>query len=216
MSSNKDKLFNQYIKDAKTLIEIRKDVVRTHPTLQFYTEQQNNLGIRRHAAIERILFIWAKLNGNLYVQGMNEIVSTIYYVLANDKSIYDTRLNMNNNSSNSNTDSDLYWSNYAECDTYYLFHNLMLVDDIRDVYYVDLDHESNPTGLHSRIYNIELLIKKHDYILYKHLIIDLKLDTSFYTIRWLTTLLSREFTLNDTIQLWDSMFSSTHKENFLR
>lgn len=35
-------------------------------------------------------------------------------------------------------------------------------------------------------------------------------------IRWLTTLLSREFTLPDTIRLWDSMFASTHKENFLR
>ena len=196
-------------------MEIRKDVVRTHPTLQFYTEPKDNLGIRRHAAIERILFIWAKLNGNLYVQGMNEIVGTIYYVLANDKSKYP----MNNNNSNSNNNtasSDEYWSNYAECDTYYLFHNLMLVDDIRDVYHQDLDHESNPTGLHGRISNIELLIKKHDPILYKHLIQNLNIDTSFYTIRWLTTLLSREFLLNDTIRLWDSMFSSTNKENFLR
>ena len=96
-------------------MEIRKDVVRTHPTLQFYTEPKDNLGIRRHAAIERILFIWAKLNGNLYVQGMNEIVGTICYVLANDKSKYP----MNNNNSNNNiSSSDDYWSNYAEYDTY--------------------------------------------------------------------------------------------------
>jgi hypothetical protein len=42
------------------------------------------------------------------------------------------------------------------------------------------------------------------------------MDPGFYAIRWLTTLLSREFLLPDTIRLWDSMFASTHKENFLR
>ena len=63
-----DEIFQHYLKDAKTLEEIRKDVVRTHPSLQFYLETKRNVGIRRHAAVERILFVWAKLNGNLYVQ----------------------------------------------------------------------------------------------------------------------------------------------------
>lgn len=42
------------------------------------------------------------------------------------------------------------------------------------------------------------------------------IEVSFYAIRWWTTLLSREFLLPDTIRLWDSMFASTHKDNFLR
>jgi Rab-GTPase-TBC domain len=45
---------------------------------------------------------------------------------------------------------------------------------------------------------------------------DMGIDASFYAIRWLTTLLSREFLLPDTIRLWDSMFASTHKDNFMR
>lgn len=57
-----DQIFQQFLQDAKTLEEIRKDVVRTHPDLRFYLEPQDNLGIRRYAALERILFVWAKLN----------------------------------------------------------------------------------------------------------------------------------------------------------
>jgi len=45
---------------------------------------------------------------------------------------------------------------------------------------------------------------------------ELEIDSSYYAFRWWTTLLSREFLLPDTIRLWDSMFASTHKDNFTR
>ena len=54
--------FDVFVKDAQLLEEIRKDVVRTHPDLYFFLEPQANLGLRRYAALERILFIWSKLN----------------------------------------------------------------------------------------------------------------------------------------------------------
>ena len=127
-----------------------------------------------------------------YVQGMNEIVGTIYYVLANDH----------------NSD----WANHAEADTYFLFHTLMM-DDMRDVFVPTLD--SSTTGIQGRIDNMQNLLKTHDPEVQEHLE-DCGIDASFYAIRWLTTLLSREFLLPDTIRLWDSMFASSHKENFLR
>ena len=38
--------------------------------------------------VQRILFLYAKLNpGQGYVQGMNEIIGPIYYVLASDPNI---------------------------------------------------------------------------------------------------------------------------------
>lgn len=38
--------------------------------------------------VERILFLYAKLNpGQGYVQGMNEIVGPIYYVMASDPDV---------------------------------------------------------------------------------------------------------------------------------
>lgn len=61
--------------------EIRKDVIRTHPDLNFYLDPDK--GPLRYSAIQRILFIYAKLNpGVRYVQGMNELVGTLFYVFA--------------------------------------------------------------------------------------------------------------------------------------
>lgn len=125
---------------------------------------------------------------------MNEIAATIYYVLANDL----------------NAD----FAVYAEADTYYLFHTLMSGSDMmRDVFVADLD--DSKSGIQGRIANMQMLLERHDPELFRHLE-DIGMDPSFYAIRWLTTLLSREFLLPDTIRLWDSMFASTHKENFLR
>ena len=48
--------------NAHLLDEIRKDVIRTHPDLRFFLEPREDLGQKRYAALERILFVWAKLN----------------------------------------------------------------------------------------------------------------------------------------------------------
>jgi len=207
--SQKDDLFERFCKDAKLLSEIRKDVVRTNPHLRFYLETRDNLWIRRHAALERILFVWAKLNGNLYVQGMNEIVGTIYYVLAMDPTT------SSGTSVGNHSEKQCSWADHAEADTYYLFNSLLNTMEVRDVFIADLDHDAD-IGLHARIKKIEMLLKEHDPEIFNHLKGSLGLDSSFYAIRWLTTLLSREFRLPDTIRLWDSMLASTHKENFLR
>ncbi|KAL7530335.1 hypothetical protein ACHAXR_003433, partial [Thalassiosira sp. AJA248-18] len=187
MDSNTDEEENILLLD-----EIRKDVIRTHPDLRFFLEPNEDLGQKRYAALERILFVWAKLNkGVRYVQGMNEIVGTLYFVLAHD----------------SNED----WANEAEADTYFLFNSLMV--EMRDVFVPDLDEAD--TGIHGRISNMITLLSLHDPEVRCHLD-SVGIDPSFYSVRWLTTLLSREFLLPDTIRLWDSMFASTHKDNFLR
>eukprot|EP00804_Cyclotella_cryptica_P015503 CCRYP_003552-RA/>CCRYP_003552-RA protein AED:0.03 eAED:0.03 QI:1348/1/1/1/1/1/3/215/607 len=178
--------------NIQLLDEIRKDVIRTHPDLRFFLEPKDDLGQKRYAALERILFVWAKLNkGVRYVQGMNEIVGTLYFVLAHD----------------SNED----WAKEAEADTYFLFNALMV--EMRDVFVPDLDEAD--TGIHGRISNMITLLALHDPEVRCHLD-SVGIDPSFYSVRWLTTLLSREFLLPDTIRLWDSMFASTHKDNFLR
>jgi hypothetical protein len=122
---------------------------------------------------------------------MNEIIGTIYYVLANDH----------------NSD----WANHAEVDSYFVFHSLMM--DIRDLFVPDMDATHN--GIQGRLANLQRLLKTHDPEVHGHLQ-EIGIDASFFAIRWLTTLLSREFLLPDTIRMWDSMFASTHKENFLR
>lgn len=122
---------------------------------------------------------------------MNEIVGTLYYVLAND--------------------FNEVWADHAEADTYILFNVIM--SEMRDIFVADMDLAD--TGLGGRIENLQNLLHLHDPQVRGHLV-DMGIDASFYAVRWLTTLLSREFLLPDTIRLWDSMFASTHKENFLR
>lgn len=122
---------------------------------------------------------------------MNEIAGTLYYVLANDE--------------------NFEWADHAECDAYFLFHTLMM--EIRDVFVPDMD--SHSTGIQGRIGHMQRLLQTHDPIVFDHLQ-SCGIDSHFYAYRWLTTLLSREFLLPDTIRLWDSMFASTHKDNFLR
>lgn len=187
-----EEAFKDFFESATLLDEIHKDVVRTHPDLSFFLEPAADVGQRRYGAIERILFVWSKFNkGVRYVQGMNEIVGILYYVLANDQ----------------NDD----WASHAEPDTYWLLHSLL--SEMQDVFVPELDHAA--TGVQGRIQTMEALLARHDPEVKEHLD-DLGLEVSFYAIRWWTTLLSREFLLPDTIRLWDSMFASTHKDNFLR
>ena len=181
-----------FVDNVLLLDEIRKDVIRTHPDWAFFLDP--NVGIRRYAAIERILFVWSKYNkGVRYVQGMNEIVGILYYVLANDQNDE--------------------WSVWAEADTFWLFNALIGGDDMRDVFISGFDEHD--TGIHGRLITMQQLLQRHDPEVSEHLQ-DLGIEISFYAIRWWTTLLCREFLLPDTIRLWDSMFASTHKDNFLR
>ncbi len=53
--------------DLQLLDEIRKDVIRTHPDLRFFLEPEEDLGQKRYAALERILYVWAKLNKGVSV-----------------------------------------------------------------------------------------------------------------------------------------------------
>jgi hypothetical protein len=58
----------RHVGDAELCDEIKKDVLRTHPDLQFFLDPQR--GGARYAALLRCLFLYAKLNpGVRYVQG---------------------------------------------------------------------------------------------------------------------------------------------------
>jgi hypothetical protein len=76
LSTDSDSKWFQFFENASLLDEIRKDVVRTHPELYFFLEPENNLGQRRYAALERILFVWAKLN-----KGVSAIDVSLYTLL---------------------------------------------------------------------------------------------------------------------------------------
>lgn len=70
------KYFNLFLKSQINLI-----TKRSEETYRAMEEGQE----AHWEVVQRILFIYAKLNpGQGYVQGMNEIVGPIYYVMASD------------------------------------------------------------------------------------------------------------------------------------
>lgn len=87
-------------------------MVRTYPEHSFF-------GNSAKAALKSILFIYAKLNpGVSYVQGMNELVGTLYYVLAN------------------NTSSP-HWADNAEADTFFCFTCIMAEFQVSEPFAID-------------------------------------------------------------------------------
>ncbi|CAK7290199.1 TBC1 domain family member 13 [Vulpes lagopus] len=93
--------------------------------------------------VERILFIYAKLNpGIAYVQGMNEIVGPLYYTFA--------------------TDPNSEWKEHAEADTFFCFTNLMA--EIRDNFIKSLD--DSQCGITYKMEKVYSTLKDRDMELY--------------------------------------------------
>ena len=66
--------------DEELRAEISKDIGRTNPDLHWFSKDAHT------APMRRILFVYAKLNAGVrYVQGMNEILAPLWYVIATDR-----------------------------------------------------------------------------------------------------------------------------------
>ncbi|XP_033892768.3 TBC1 domain family member 13-like isoform X2 [Acipenser ruthenus] len=141
--------------------------------------------------VERILFIYAKLNpGIAYVQGMNEVVGPIYYTFA--------------------TDPNTEWKEHAEADTFFCFTSLM--SENRDNFIKSLD--DSQCGITYKMESVYATLKQKDAELYLKLQ-EQNIKPQYFTFRWLTLLLSQEFLLPDVIRIWDSLFSDQERFDFL-
>lgn len=69
---------------------------------------------------------------------------------------------------------------------------------------------NSSSGIQGRIAELSALLHRHDPELHQYLQAQ-QLEPSYYALRWITTLLSREFNLPDTIRVWDSLFSDTNR-----
>jgi len=146
---------------------------------------------KHYEALNRILFIYAKLNpGIKYVQGMNEVLGPIYYICAKDLA---------------SSDFD-----GAESDSFHCFKNLMA--EIRDNFCKTLDHSD--LGVTGTLKKFSNLLSETDYEVWEHLEKQ-NMNPQFYGFRWITLLLSQEFDLPEVIQLWDCLFSDENRFQFL-
>ncbi|XP_068617882.1 TBC1 domain family member 13 isoform X2 [Battus philenor] len=151
-----------------------------------------NEGCEAHwEVVERMLFLYAKLNpGQGYVQGMNEIIGPIYHTFASD---------VNNE-----------YRKYAEADCFFCFTNLMA--EIRDFFIRTLDETES--GINYMMSKLSDCVKKNDRTVWDQLERQ-ELRPQYYSFRWLTLLLSQEFSLPDVERLWDSLFADGQRFNFL-
>eukprot|EP00466_Bigelowiella_natans_P007729 jgi/Bigna1/53082/estExt_Genewise1Plus.C_150107 len=148
-----------------------------------------------HDVLQRILFIYAKLNpGVRYVQGMNEILAPIYFTFAHGVAV----------------DDAYEFRRCAEADAFFCFNNVMT--EIRDRFIRSLDCTS--AGIIAAVKDLNDLLEKVDKKLHLHLR-RLNIDPRFYAFRWLTLLLSQEFELPDTLRLWDSLFADEKRFEYL-
>ncbi|KAM1440235.1 hypothetical protein ACFXTO_014018 [Malus domestica] len=146
-------------------------------------------------ALKTILVIFAKLNpGIRYVQGMNEILAPLFYVLKNDPNEEDAAS--------------------AEADTFFCF--VELLSGFRDHFCQQLDN--SVVGIRSTITRLSQLLKEHDEELWRHLEITTKVNPQFYAFRWITLLLTQEFNFTDSHHIWDTLLSDPEgpQETLLR
>ncbi|KAI8890651.1 RabGAP/TBC [Backusella circina FSU 941] len=135
-------------------------------------------------AIERILFIYAKLNPGVgYVQGMNELLAPIYYVFAKDE--------------------DPESQAYAEADSFFIFTTLMA--DVRDHFVRSLDSDTN-SGINATLWRMSQRLAWFDRPLFRDLS-KKDIKEQYYAFRWVTVLCSQEWDLPDVIRLWDSILA---------
>lgn len=114
--------------------------------------EQRRRGRERREALARILFVHAKLNpAESYTQGMNEIVATLYFVLA--------------------TEGDEEWQQHCEADTFFCFTNLMA--EIRDVFIQSLD--DSESGLSGKMEAFSRTLRQHDPELAEHMVRSVRL-----------------------------------------
>ncbi|XP_055702733.1 TBC1 domain family member 13 [Phlebotomus papatasi] len=149
-------------------------------------------GLEAHwEVVQRILFIFAKLNPGIgYVQGMNEIIGPIYYVLASDPNIV--------------------FREFAEADCFFCFTALM--GEIRDFFIKTLDESEG--GIKAMMNKMTKLLEVKDIEVWQRLK-DQELYPQYYGFRWLTLLLSQEFPLPDVVRIWDSVLSDENRFEFL-
>ena len=201
--------------------DIRKDVERTCPELQFFflpsdlqpeceahsrlclrpanSSQANTIsdysqslivttGTERHADIMmRILYIYGRLNPGIgYVQGMNELLAPIYYLFAHDP--------------------NPRFAHSLEADTFYCFSLLMA--EMKEVFVKNLDETS--VGINAKLVNFEMLLSRIDPDLYEYLR-ELAISPHFYGLRWMTLLLTQDFSMNDVLRLWDSLLADSKR-----
>ncbi|XP_062148265.1 uncharacterized protein LOC133857146 [Alnus glutinosa] len=184
LSLGKASVWHQYFQHTEIVEQIDRDLQRTHPDMKFFSGD-SSFGRKNREAMRNILLLFAKLNPAIrYVQGMNEVLSPIYYVFS--------------------TDTDEQNAANAEADCFSCF--VRLLSDSVDHFCQQLDNSS--VGILSTLSRLSDLLNANDEELWRHLEFTTKVRPQFYAFRWITLLLTQEFNFQSIMRIWDSLLSN--------
>lgn len=140
--------------------------------------------------LERILYIYAKLNRDVgYIQGMNEIISPIYYCYSLDKTC-----------DLDNIEADTFWSFSA------------LMEDIKK-YFININNKEKG-GICDKINLFEIMVSK----IQKDIFIKFQnnnIRIFHFAFRWINLFFSQQFILPDLIRIWDTIFCEEDRYYFV-
>ena len=212
LSPSLDQEWTNRWSESALLSEIWKDVKRTHNSYSFFSRERDPTIAD---TLERILFIYAQLNrGVRYVQGMNEVLAPILFCFFKDRVATKTTKKINkdddeDDEKEKDDELNLGYSNLknVEADVFFCFQTIM--SHMHHLFITGLD-DSNQ-GLDGTLNQMMNDITEQNSSLATHLIEKLQLDPKFYGMRWITTLLAREFDMPDCLRLWDSLFADLFK-----
>eukprot|EP00929_Paragymnodinium_shiwhaense_P091097 TRINITY_DN51139_c0_g2_i1.p1 TRINITY_DN51139_c0_g2~~TRINITY_DN51139_c0_g2_i1.p1 ORF type:complete len:749 (-),score=187.43 TRINITY_DN51139_c0_g2_i1:261-2450(-) len=161
------------------LQQIKKDVERTHQDFEFFAKPATR------CTLMALLFVYAQLNAGVrYVQGMNEVVAILFYVIA--------------------AAADDAAS--AEADTFWCFSALM--EEIKRGFMQELDHADG--GVHALVGSVDRLLGKYDPELANHLRRHGR-PQCIFTFRWCTLLFAQDLAVPEVVRLWDAFIADPQR-----
>ncbi|CAG9313115.1 TBC1D5_2 [Blepharisma stoltei] len=201
LSTNSDSPWFTHFKYQEERRVIRIDVDRTFQKYQIFQDEQNK------NILENILFVWSMTHSIGYNQGLNEICAVIMYALLNEPE---------------SEDGLASWE-YIEADCYWIFSKIMELN-IEELFVHEIEQSKigntlddvacydrsilreTPEMVRRSHYIFHRILSVTDQELYLH-IQKSKYDPQLFFVRWLRCLISREFTLNQTLLIWDAMLA---------
>merc|ERR1712042_53601 len=99
---------------------------------------------------------------------------------------------------------------FAEADCFFCFTNLM--SDIRDFFIKTLDDSA--TGIQSMMMRLNNRLNEVDQAV-ATVLQDQGIKMQYFAFRWLSLLLSQEFSLPDVLRLWDALLTDDTRSNLL-
>lgn len=231
LSNSENSTWAQYFANSELRKDILRDVDRTYPEIDFFRD------VQVQELLTMVLFIYAKQHPALvYKQGMHEILALPFLMVHRERveklsaEKYTVDLSEPNYSSLIQT---LYDPAYIEHDLYRLFSRILehlgpFYQQSRNVVPPSTPKPDVPTGgaevpaespsgsavLRKCKLIQDVLLKKHDEQLSAHLN-EIELEPQLYLLRWIRILFGREFHLEDTVTVWDSIFAYDDHFGFL-